>query len=230
MSGNNFELDFFTKLKELVYKIFFYPAKKRYKKLYPDVKIIFPVSIDNNCSIGKNTVIHKNVRLSNSTLGDYSYTHSSLLNSDVGKFCSIAPNCIFGLAKHPTEKIVSTYPAFYSKNNRGCLCSFSHADLFDEQPGKTIIGNDVWVGSNCIIMAGVIIGNGAIIGAGSVVTKDVEDYAIVGGVPAKLIRYRFEKDQINFLNQFKWWDRDIGWIENNCSLFLDIEKFCNFAK
>jgi acetyltransferase-like isoleucine patch superfamily enzyme len=188
------------------------------------------VTIEENCSLGKNTVIHKNVRLSNSSIGDYSYTQSSLLNTDVGKFCSIGSQCVFGLAKHPTRKIVSTYPAFYSKNNKGCLCTFCDADLFDDQPEKTRVGNDVWIGNNCIIMSGVTIGNGAIIGAGSVVTKNVDDYAIVGGVPAKLIRYRFEKDQIDFLNNFKWWDRDVVWLKQNCANFLEIEKFCLLVK
>jgi len=230
MSENIFELDFFHKLKKIGNEILLYRTKKRYKKLYPDSKIFFPVSIEENCSIGKNTVIHKNVQLSNSSLGDYSYTQSSLLNTHVGKFCSIAPQCTFGLAKHPTKKIVSTYPAFYSKDNKGCLCAFSNEDLFDDQPERTIIGNDVWIGSNCIIMSGVTIGNGAVIGAGSVVTKNVDDYAIVGGVPAKLLRYRFERDQIDFLNRFKWWDKDDSWLKQNFTLFLDIEKFCSSAK
>jgi acetyltransferase-like isoleucine patch superfamily enzyme len=220
----------FLKLKELSNFIFFYRTKKKYQERFPYAKIIFPAFIEGNCSIGKFTVIHKNVRLSDSNLGDFSYTHSSLLNTEVGKFCSIAPHCTFGLAKHPTKKIVSTHPAFYSKDNKGCLCTFTNVDYFDDSLEKTIIGNDVWIGCNCIIISGVTIGNGAIIGAGSVVTKDVESYAIVGGVPAKLIRYRFEQDQIDFLNEFKWWDRDATWIEKNCDLFLDIEKFCKSAK
>ena len=155
------------------------------------------------------------------------YKRQSINRTTVGKFCSIGPNCTFGLAKHPTRNYVTTYPAFFSKNNSGCLISFSEKNLFEEQPERISIGNDVWIGCNCIIMGGVTIGNGAIIGAGAVVTKDVEDYAIVGGVPAKIIRYRFTKEQIEFLNKIKWWDMDIKWIKQNVEIFFDIEKFCS---
>jgi len=148
-----------------------------------------------------------------------------MTNTTVGKFCSIGPNCIFGLGNHPTRKIVSTYPAFYRKSNSGCLNSFSDKNLFEETPEKIQIGNDVWIACNSLIKGGLTIGNGAIIGAGAVVTKDVEDYAIVGGIPAKTIRYRFTKEQIDYLNMFRWWDMDIEWIKRNCETFLDIEEF-----
>lgn len=214
---------FFYKAYEKILRIIF---QKLYEKKFPD-SIIFPwVFIDDNCILGKNTVILKNVHLSNVILGDYSYTSSSISNAIIGKFCSISPNCIFGLGKHPIREFVSTYPAFYSKNNSGCPVSFSQKDLFNEQPERIHIGNDVWIGCNCIIMGGITIGNGAVIGAGAVVTKNVEDFAIVGGVPAKIIRYRFSKEQIEFLNKIKWWDMDIEWIRQNHELFLDIKNFC----
>jgi acetyltransferase-like isoleucine patch superfamily enzyme len=200
--------------------------RKLYAKRFPD-SVIFPwVYIDEFCILGKYTVIHENVHLINTVLGDYTFTHSSMTNTTAGKFCSISPDCIIGMAQHPTRKHVTTYPAFFSKNNTGCLISFSEKNLFEEKPERIQIGNDVWIGCNCIIMGGITIGNGAIIAAGAVVTKDVEDYAIVGGVPAKIIRYRFTKEQIEFLNKIKWWDMDIEWIKQNYELFLDIDKFC----
>jgi acetyltransferase-like isoleucine patch superfamily enzyme len=215
-------LRFFYEFYEKILSALF---RKLYDKKFPD-SIIFPwVSIDDSCILGKNTVIHTNVHLSNTVLGDYTYTLSSITNTTVGKFCSIGPNCIFGPANHPTRNFVSTYPAFFSKDNRGCLISFSKKQQFEEQSVRIHIGNDVWIGCNCIIMGGVTIGNGAIIAAGAVVTKDVDAYAIVGGVPADIIRYRFTKEQIEFLNKIKWWDLDIKWIRQNCELFLDIEKF-----
>jgi acetyltransferase-like isoleucine patch superfamily enzyme len=222
-SINNIFPRFRESYEEILCAIF----RKRYAKKYPD-SIVFPwASIEASCILGKHTVIHRNVHLVNVVLGDYTFTQSSITNASIGKFCSIGPNCIFGPAKHPTRNFVSTYPAFFSKNNKGCLISFSEKDLFDEQPQRIQIGNDVWIGCNCIIMGGLSIGNGAIIGAGAVVTKDVEDYAVVGGVPAKIIHYRFTKDQIEFLNKIRWWDMDINWITQNYKIFSDIEKFCS---
>ena len=83
----------------------------------------------------------------------------------------------------------------------------------------------MWIGANVIILPGVKIGNGAIIAAGAVVTKDVEPYAIVGGVPAKLIKYRFKKEEINQLEEIKWWNWSIEEIERNIELFYRPEKF-----
>jgi tetrahydrodipicolinate N-succinyltransferase len=74
------------------------------------------------------------------------------------------------------------------------------------------------------LIDGVTIGDGAIIGAGAVVTKDVPPYAIVGGIPARLIKYRFEPDEIEFLLKLKWWDKDLEWIKNNSKLFNNIKK------
>jgi acetyltransferase-like isoleucine patch superfamily enzyme len=222
-SMKNFLIFFYKSYEKILFIVF----RKLYEKKFPD-SIIFPwVFIDDSCVLGKNTVIHRNAHLNNTSLGDYTYTYSTITNATVGKFCSISPDCIFGLPNHPTRKIVSTHPAFFSKSNSGCLESFSEKNLFEEKPERIQIGNDVWIGWNCIIMGGISIGNGAIIGAGAVVTKDVEDYAVVGGVPAKLIRYRFTKEQIEYLNKIKWWDMDIEWIRKNCEIFLDIEKFCS---
>ncbi|MCZ7399979.1 MAG: DapH/DapD/GlmU-related protein [Candidatus Methanoperedens sp.] len=200
---------------ELIYKL---------KLRYPNSIILPNVSITPDCILGNHTVIHSNVSLSNVIIGDYSYILSSINNTTIGKFCSIASGCAIGIGKHPSKDFVSTFPAFFSKNNSGCLISFATEDSFNEFE-RIEIGNDVWIGMNSIILDGVRIGDGAIIGAGSVVTKDVDDYAIVGGVPAKLIRYRFTKEQIEFLKKFKWWDKDIEWIKKNWKSFQNIDDF-----
>ena len=89
----------------------------------------------------------------------------------------------------------------------------------------THIGNDVWIGLNATILDGVTIGDGAIVAAGAVVTKDVPPYAVVAGVPAKIIKYRFTESQIDFLLKFRWWEKDRKWIQQNYKRFQDIESF-----
>lgn len=97
--------------------------------------------------------------------------------------------------------------------------------------GYTIlIGNDVWIGSNVSILGGIEIGNGAVIGAGAVVTKNVEPYSVVAGVPAKELRKRFTEKEILFLESFKWWNKDIKWLEENVVLFSDIKLFIKNLK
>lgn len=128
--------------------------------------------------------------------------------------------------------VVSTFLAFYKDTRK----VFGYSYYTGLQPGfemyrKTAsgylvdIGHDVWIGADVKIMDGVSIGNGAVVAAGAVVTKDVPPYAIVGGVPAKIIKYRFTPDQIEFLQQFKWWNMPEDWIRENWQMFEDIEKF-----
>ena len=88
-----------------------------------------------------------------------------------------------------------------------------------------VLGNDVWIGANVVIADGVRIGNGAILGAGAVVVSNVPDYAVYGGVPARLIRYRFAPSQIDWLNELAWWNRDDTWLRANCRSFQNISRF-----
>jgi len=127
---------------------------------------------------------------------------------------------------------VSTFLAFYKDTRK----VFGYSYYTGLQPGfemyrKTAsgylvdIGHDVWIGADVKIMDGVSIGNGAVVAAGAVVTKDVPPYAIVGGVPAKIIKYRFTQDQIELLQQFEWWNMPEDWIRENWQLFDNIQKF-----
>ena len=128
------------------------------------------------------------------TLGANSYvgTFSHIAqNTIIGKFCSISNLCTIGAQKH----------------NIGSLTSFPFMELTKAMGNQsTVISNDVWVGSNSVIMSGLNVGHGAVIGAGSVVTKDVPHYAIVVGSPAKVLRYRFPPDLIRGLLETAWWD------------------------
>jgi acetyltransferase-like isoleucine patch superfamily enzyme len=141
------------------------------------------------------------------TLGRYSYIGSNSIVhfTALGNFCSVGPNCVIGYGDHPSD-FVSTSPVFYHKE-----------DMFGNnfKKGKEVksnspvhIGHDVWIGANAVIRNGITIGNGAIIGAGAVVVKDVPPFAIVGGVPAKLIRFRFEESIIAELQKTAWWNWD----------------------
>ena len=151
----------------------------------------------------------------------YPLNHDKLI---IGKFCSIACGVqfLFNSANH-TKKSLSTYPFPLFFEEWG-LDIRDVASAWDNK-GDIVIGNDVWIGLNATILDGVTIGDGAIVAAGAVVTKDVPPYAVVAGVPAKIIKYRFTESQIDFLLKFRWWEKDRKWIQQNYKRFQDIESF-----
>ena len=129
----------------------------------------------------------------------------------IGKYCSIGSGAIFIMAGNQGHRTdwVSTFPFFYQAN------IFKESKNPYEKAGDTIIGNDVWIGSEAMIMSGVTIGSGAIISARAVVSKDVPSYAIVGGNPAQIIKYRFSEEKIEKLLNLKWWDWNEEKIKGN---------------
>ena len=138
-----------------------------------------------------------------SKISRYTYIYESkIINCDIGSFCSIAADCTIGGASHPITWI-STSPIFHSGRN---VFGKNFSDKKFESYVKTIIGNDVWIGSKCLIKGGITIGNGAVIGMGSVVTHDVPPYEIWAGNPAKFIRKRFDDETIRHLQKIQWWD------------------------
>lgn len=178
-----------------------------------------------NSRFGMHNVIGNNVTLSDVGVGDFTYISDGCVirGTMIGKFCSIAPNVKCGFGLHPSRDYVSTHPLFFSVQGQAGI-TFVDQNYFEETK-KINIGNDVWIGINAIIKDGVTIGDGAIIGAGAVVTKDVPDYAIVGGVPATLIRYRFDEKSINALKQLLWWDWDVERIKKHLALFRGVSRF-----
>jgi acetyltransferase-like isoleucine patch superfamily enzyme len=178
-----------------------------------------------DCQFGLHNTVYDLAELNETTLGDFSYVgpRSRITRTEVGKFTCIGPDVIVGLGNHPAHNFVSTHPAFFSTHCQAGF-TFVSSSLFDEYE-KCKIGNDVWIGARAIVLDGLSIGNGAIIGAGAVVTKDVPAFAVVVGVPAKILRYRFEQSKIEYLEEFKWWDRDVEWLQNNHKLFTDIAIF-----
>lgn len=175
-----------------------------------------------NCQFGKYNTVYDGVVLVNVNLGDFTYiaADTAIMNADVGKFCSIGPGVIIGLGKHPSRGFVSTHPAFFS-TRRQAQRTFVTESRYKEY-GRVRVGSDVWIGARAVVVDGVTIGDGAIVAAGAVVTKDVPDYAIVGGIPARLIRFRFAEEEIARLKQFKWWDRDVAWLRMNAARFNDV--------
>ena len=201
-----------------------------------DVRKIYPRSGEKETVYLKNVISNPNI-----IVGDYTMYHDTIhdpkefetnnvlyqypINGDklkIGKFCSIAcgTKFLFNSANHALDSL-STYPfpLFFEEWN---LEKEKVTDAWDNR-GDIVIGNDVWIGYEAVILSGVTIGDGAIIGTRAVVTKDVPPYTIVGGVPAKPIRKRFDEKVIEELLKIKWWDwteekiaRNIENIKNGC--------------
>lgn len=170
-----------------------------------------------NCDIDKTSKVYEKAALTNVKIGRHSYVGKSTIITDakIGNFCSIAGNCEIGGGGHPLD-MVSSSPCFLEgKSSSGH--NFAHIPF---KTSKTIeIGSDVWIGSNCYIKAGVKIGTGAVIGAHAVVTKDVEPYSVVAGVPAKLLYKRFDDATIKELLESKWWTLSDSEIAKNSQYF-----------
>lgn len=142
------------------------------------------------------------------TVGAYTYSFSELRNIRVGNYCSIGADILFSPGVHPTSWF--TCHPFFEGNDAYPFQPFTNpTKKCHLAPAPIHVGHDVWIGLRAIIMAGLSIGNGAVIGSGAVVTKDVPPYAIVGGVPARVIRYRFPPEVIAKLEASKWWEWDL---------------------
>lgn len=166
-------------------------------------------NISDNVYVGRYSEIGTNV-----WIDKYSYvmSYSRINVARIGKFCSIGSNVVIAPWEHPID-MLSTSSRLY----HNILRDFEN---YKEPASTVMIGNNVWIGDAAIILGGVSIGNGAVIGAGAVVTHDVPDFAIVVGIPAKIIKYRFDKPTREEVKKLNWWDWDEAKIKDNRDIFL----------
>lgn len=206
-------------------------------KIYPrtgDEQTVYLKNVitDANIQVGNYTIYHDFVNdprefQKNNVLYHYPINEDKLI---IGKFCSIACGAkfLFNSANHTMASLANyTFPLFWEEWS---LEKKRVAEAWDNK-GDIVVGNDVWIGYEAVILSGVTIGDGAVIGARAVVTRDVPPYTIVGGVPAKPIRLRFEKKAIEKLLRLKWWDwpeehirRNISAIQSGCAKRLERES------
>ncbi|MFC5701772.1 CatB-related O-acetyltransferase [Cohnella faecalis] len=162
-------------------------------------------------------------------VGRYSYIRggAQLESGSVGAFCSIAPDVLIGGDEHPLDA-VSTHPFWYSPGGLTVPTGPGEdggASLWSQPKPAPIIGNDVWIGAGAKVMRGAVIEDGAVIGAGAIVTGHIPAYAIAVGIPAKVVRYRFEPAQCERLRQTRWWEWPEAKIRENRRLFGDADAF-----
>lgn len=169
-----------------------------------------------NCKLSEYCNLAHHASINNSKIGKRTSIgrYSKIRDSEVGAYCSISWDVTIGAVSHPMDRI--SMHAFTYREQFGIV----NKDTILPQK-VTKIGNDVWIGCGAIILSGVAIGDGAVIGAGAVVTKDVEPYTIVAGVPAKPIRKRFEKEIIEELLKLQWWNFSDRQLKENIEFFKE---------
>jgi hypothetical protein len=179
-----------------------------------------------DCVLGAYTQIQAHSVLEEVAFGDFSYCagYNQISYAAIGKFCSIASFARINPGNHPAYMRVAQHHFTYRSSQYGF--GPDDGDFFSwRRESRVTIGNDVWIGHNVCVMPGVSVGNGAAIGAGSIVTKDVEPYSVVAGVPAKKIRMRFDADLIERIERSEWWNWDYETIKERLPDFRNLEDF-----
>jgi acetyltransferase-like isoleucine patch superfamily enzyme len=216
-----------NKIKKMIFK------KRNGKTVVFD----FGTDFDEKCIFAGRNRLAIGSTIYNTELGYGSYIgeDSHLNGVRIGKYSCIGPRVININGEHPLD-FVSMHPAFYSVKGQAGF-TYTEANLYDEfryvdhkNEKSVVIGNDVWIAADVRILDGISIGDGAAVLAGAVVTKDVPPYAVVGGVPARVIRYRFSTEQIEWLMQLKWWDKEEHWLKDHAAEFSSLDNLQNGIK
>ena len=197
------------KIRKFLYKFIPFPRLRHAKKDELELCSFYSAMRSKDCHVG---------------IGTYCDKTTLVMSRDtvIGKYCSIAGNVVIGIGNHPLNWL-STSPFFYMR-----FLGWRKENEYRDTVPPTYIGNDVWIGQGALIKDSITIGDGAIIGAGAVVVKDVPPYAVVGGVPAHIIKYRFDEKVISELLKLKWWDLDEETIKQ--IPYKDIDAAIKFLK
>lgn len=215
-------------LRHIILYLYHKFKNRKFVKFYWSSDFSYRCKFEGKNYIGRNAYFY-------GTIGYGTYIDDGcFLNAEIGRFCSIGARCKYINTTHPYKApFVTTSPYFTSNCSTTYFGRNGYADrlMFEEfrfydkdRQLVNKIGNDCWFGTDVTIIGGVEIGDGAVVLAKAFVTKNVPPYAIVGGIPAKVIGYRYDEHTINFLLESQWWNHDEEWFKQNWELLCDIEK------
>lgn len=195
-----------------------------YRFRYPGITARPGATIGGDVQYGSHVVLCHHAAIHGVAIGSNAYvgSHTHVQYATIGSFVSIGPDVRIGLGRHPVD-MVSTYPSFYASRASTVVHLVNNPKV--QEYARVTIGSDVWIGARAMIVDGVHVGHGAVVAAGAVVTKDVEPYAIAGGVPARVLRYRFPPDVISSLLEIEWWSWPYHRIQERAADFADVPRF-----
>ncbi|MCE5222998.1 acetyltransferase [bacterium] len=203
------------------------PSELKESKMSSSCPYIHPSAVVYQSKVGEWTEIGEKTMLIESSLGDFSYIASSYANiiyTTIERFCSIASHVRINPGNHPMERVTQHHCTYRKKQ-------YGFADQDDEvffnwrREHQCFVGSDVWIGHSAILLPGVKIGSGSVIGAGCVVTKNIDPYSVVVGVPGKVIKKRFNEDQIDKLLAIEWWNWNYETIKHRLQELENVDLF-----